>query len=216
MTAIGFRSTVRTPYTDIPVPTGVLDLLRDAVTERGCWLRLVDEPADRAVLHTLLDRSEAIEMADPAFRDELAHWRRDDPHSADGVPEGAASAWPAERVSDMPLRDFAGAGEAPRADGATPAVERSTVLVLGSDTDLPSDWVLSGRALALLLLTATAAGLVGQPLGPVTDVPSTRQSLRRELGLLGHPQIVLRLGYGDIGHPVGRRDVDDVLDPTRH
>lgn len=213
-TAIGFRSTTRTPYTDTPVPADVLGRLRDRANERGCWLRLVDVPRDRAVLQVLLDQAESLEMADPAYRDELARWRRSDPHAPDGVPVSAAPAWPQERVTDMPLRDFAGAGASPRPGGGDPpAVERNSVVVLGSDTDAPSDWVRSGRALALLLLTLTAEGLVAQPLGPVTDLPGTRQSLRRDLGLLGHPQMVLRIGYGTTARPTGRRDVADILDP---
>jgi hypothetical protein len=89
--------------------------------------------------------------------------------------------------------------------------ERDTLLLLGSDDDTPIGWLRTGRALALNVLVLTDAGLVTQPLGQVTDVPVTRARLQRELGLLGHPQLLLRVGYGH-GRPLtGRRSVDEVL-----
>jgi len=69
-------------------------------------------------------------------------------------------------------------------------------------------------ALALVLLTLTDAGVTSQPLGPVVDVPATRGRLQRALGLLGHPQLLLRIGYGHGVPTTGRRDVDDLLKVT--
>jgi hypothetical protein len=52
---------------------------------------------------------------------------------------------------------------------------------------------------------------VGQPLGPVTDIAVTRIQLQRGLGLLGHPQLLLRMGYGHGRPAAGRRSVDEIL-----
>jgi hypothetical protein len=145
----------------------------------------------------------------------MAAWSRA-AAAADGVPQ-VATTWTAPAaVSDVPLRDFTGRGEhpTPGGDGPPPPVCRDRLLLIGSDDDTPVGWLRTGRALALVLLTLTDAGLVTQPLGPITDVPATRVRLQRQLGLLGHPQLLFRAGYG-YGRPrAGRRSVDDLLTIT--
>jgi hypothetical protein len=95
-------------------------------------------------------------------------------------------------------------GRAPSASSAPNAA------VLLTDGDTRADWLAAGQALARVLLTGAAEGLAASPLSQVVDDPGSRERLRRGLRLLGHPQAVLRLGYG---HGVGapRREVDDVL-----
>ncbi|MGH3745121.1 MAG: Acg family FMN-binding oxidoreductase, partial [Mycobacteriales bacterium] len=212
--AIPRRHTARGPYDDRPVEPAVLASLAEAVQERGCWLRRVDRPGERGELIALLSRAEERELADPAYRRELGDWRRRGAGAPDGFAADASLRWPAERVGDLPLRDFAGSGAAAQALDTAPRVEHDTVVVLGTDSDRPRDWVRAGRALALMLVVATDAGLVAQPLGPVTDVPSTRALLRHDLSVLGHPQLVLRLGYGSAEPEAGRRPVRDVLTST--
>jgi hypothetical protein len=207
------RHTDRGPYDGRPVPSVVMQLLREAVEERGCWLRVLDRAGDRATVTTLLCEAEHLESEDPAYRAELQAWTRG--HVApDGIPPAAQPDpdW-VDRVSDVPLRDFSGAGRHPQAggEGRPPMVERDTLVLLGSDADDPRSWLRAGRALGQLLLRLTDAGLVAQPLGPVTDVPATRVRLGRELGLVGHPQLVLRIGYGHRAPSTGRRSVDEVL-----
>jgi len=206
------RYTDRGPYDERPVPHDVMSRIADAAAEVGCWLRTLTRPGDRLTASLLLQKAEAIETADPRYREELESWTRTTT-SADGVPVQAVDGWPRDRVPDVPLRDFTGSehypspGEVP----SPPTVERDVIVLLGSDTDDRYGWLRSGRALASILLILTDAGIVSQPLGPVTDVPSTRVQLQRSLGLLGHPQLMLRVGYGH-GRPYsGRRSVDDLL-----
>ena len=206
------RYTDRGPYDDTPVPAAVLSKMAEAAAEVGCWLRVLDRPGDRLLAAILLQKAEAMEAEDPRYREELEHWRRDG-EAEDGVPDVALTVWPEDRVSDVPLRDFTGNSDHPRpgTHQERPDVERDTLLLVGSDGDDRLSWLRTGRALAAVLLTATDAGLVSQPLGQVTDVAATRAQLQRGLGLLGHPQLLLRLGYGH-GHPMtGRRSVEETL-----
>jgi hypothetical protein len=209
------RYTDRGPYDDKPVPPNVLLYLADAAAEVGCWLREINRPGDRLAAAILLERAESLEAQDPRYRDELSRWRRAGT-AADGVPEQALGSWPADRVPDVALRDFAAGGgrrTGPVA-GTRPAVERDTLVLLGSDGDDRLSWLRTGRALASILLVSTDAGLVSQPLGQVTDVPATRTQLQRTLGLLGHPQLLLRIGYGHGQPSSGRRPVTDILAVT--
>jgi hypothetical protein len=213
--AIPRRYTDRGPYDATPIPVDVLNRIRDAAADRGCWLRVLDRPGDRTTAAMLLAEAEEIERADTAYREELAAWRRTG-SAADGVPVQAAQPWDDGIVSDVPLRDFAGTGgqASPGDVDVPPSVERDTLVLIGSDDDTPIGWLRTGRALALVMLSLTNAGVTSQPLGPVVDVPATRARLQRALGLLGHPQLLLRIGYGHGVPTTGRRDVDDLLKVT--
>lgn len=205
------RYTDRGPYEDRPVPHDLLTRMSDAASEVGCWVRVLNRPGDRLLATILLQRAEEIEVDDSRYRQELDEWRRDGA-AVDGIPGAALPAWPQTRVSDVPLRDFTGVAQ-PRRPGTEqkPQVERDTLLLVGSDADDTFNWLRTGRALAAILLTATDAGLVSQPLGPVTDLPATRAQLQRGLGLLGHPQLMLRMGYGHGSPTTNRRPVEDIL-----
>lgn len=210
--AVPRRYTDRGDYSAEPVPASVLDEIRDAATAYGCWLRVLDRPGDRVTAITLLSDAEAAETQDEAYQAELAEWRR--PNSArDGIPVQAYTtdgdqSW----TTDVPLRDFSGQESHPHPDAdVPPVVERNALVLLGAAGDDRATWLRAGRALADMLLVITAAGLVSQPLGPALDIPATRFRLRQDLGLVGHPHLMLRVGYGHGRPSTGRREVDDVL-----
>ncbi len=91
---------------------------------------------------------------------------------------------------------------------------RPTVVLLGTDGDDRCSWLQAGRALGRLLLVATSAGVAASPLTQALDRPATRTRLRSWLSLVGHPQMLLRMGYPPetaTGAVSGRRPVADVL-----
>ncbi|HEX2075450.1 MAG TPA: hypothetical protein VHF92_16835 [Geodermatophilus sp.] len=56
-------------------------------------------------------------------------------------------------------------------------------------------------------------GLAASPLTQALDWPSTRTRMHGRLSLVGHPQMLLRMGVPSTtsGTPTGRRPVSDVL-----
>lgn len=210
--AVPRRYTDRGPYSDEPVSWLALQNMREAASDRHCWLRVLDRTDDRLTAIRLLETAEAAEAADDAYRAEIEQWQRREP-SRDGIPIDRRTEWDAlHRVSDIPLRDFSGRGRHPApGDGEPPVIERDTVVVLGTDYDDPRSWLQAGRALADVLLALTAADLVSQPLGPALDLPATRAQLRRELGLVGHPQMMLRVGHGLRVPVTGRRAIEEMF-----
>jgi len=214
--AIPRRYTDRGPYRDEPVSRLSLQLMREAASERRCWLRVIDRADDRLTAIRLLETAEGIETGEAAYRDELYRWQRLGP-SLDGVPVEPPADWEAQhRVSDVPLRDFGGSGVRPDpGEGEPHTVERDTVVLLGTDQDDRRSWLQAGRALADVLLVLTHEGLVSQPLGPVLDLPATREQLRREVGLVGHPQMLLRVGHGQRLPIARRRPIDEMLTVVR-
>lgn len=89
------------------------------------------------------------------------------------------------------------------------------MLLLGTMGDDRAAWVQAGRALGRLLLRLTVAGLAASPLTQALDWPATRTRLQVELSLVGHPQMLLRLGWpSGAGPTTGRRPVAEVLRTT--
>jgi nitroreductase len=210
--AIATRHTSREPFSDKPVPEETVRELRQAAEAEGAWLRIIDTPEDATAVAVLLAHADEVQASDPAYIDELRKWtQRGD--SGDGIPSSAVPLTaPTERGSNYRLRDFV-ADREPDADypHEPPPVERPLIAVLGTTDDDVRAWIAAGQALGRLLLTATAHGVTASPLTQALEIPSTRARLAGELGVIGHPQMLLRLGYGSSGAPTPRRPIEDVL-----
>jgi nitroreductase len=217
--AIAQRHTERSPFEPRAVPAEVLDRLQTEAAAFGVWVKSITESEEEVATVFLISRAEELEQGEPAYREELERWLRTDPGAPDGVPVGAVpSEDPATRASNWLIRDFVVGTRTttPHApvdpDAAPPAVERPAVLLMGSTNDDRRAWLESGRALGRVLLRATEAGLAASPLTQALDWPATRRQLTSRLSLVGHPQMLLRLGYpAERGTPSGRRPVAEVL-----
>lgn len=221
--AIGERHTVRAPFLPRAVPSELLDQLQVDAGVFGTWFKQITRSEEEIATVFLISRAEEIEQGDPAYVAELQSWMRTDATATDGVPVGAVLADdPHARPSNWLIRDFVVGSREERhlfqpggdPDAPPPEVERPTVVLMGTDGDDRKAWMLSGRALGRVLLRATAAGLAASPLTQALDWPATRTQLQSRLNLVGHPQMLIRLGYppeGPIGVVSGRRPVTEVL-----
>jgi hypothetical protein len=220
--AIERRHTVRAPFLPRQVPAELLDRIQVEAARFRTWVKQIDRSEEEVATVFLISRAEEIESGDPAYRAELDRWMRTDPSAVDGVPVEAVPAGdPHERPSNWLIRDFVvGSREhsdflpAGDPDAPPPEVERPAVFLLGTDEDDRDDWLQVGRALARVLLMVTVEGLAASPLTQALDWPVTRSQMQGRLQLVGHPQMLLRLGYApDTSGAVvsGRRPVAEVL-----
>ena len=223
LAAVAGRHTAREAFVARAVPAELVEELAGATRGTGVWIKQITREEEEVATAFLVSRAEELEQRDPEYLAELQHWVRSDPDAVDGVPLAALPEGdPATRPSNWLVRDFV-AGQHERRtfrppenpDAPAPEVERPTVLLLGTGNDDRAAWLDTGRALARLLLRATRAGVAASPLTQALDWPATRQQLRNRLHLLGHPQMMLRMGYpadGDgAGVVSGRRPVGEVL-----
>lgn len=215
--AIATRHTTRAPFADNPLPPEVVTALRHAAELEGCWLRVVDDRDDAIAVAVLLARADELESADPAYKEELRRWTGAADSAKEGVPDSAVpAAPPSSRASNFRLRDFlADREEASNASSADepPRVERPLVAVLGTSDDDVESWLMAGQAVGRLLLAAASRGVTASPMTQPLEIPETRQRLVTELGVVGHAQMILRLGYAAEPAPMTtpRRPVADIL-----
>jgi hypothetical protein len=211
--AMGRRSTDRGPYDDVALPGTLVDTLRAGVEPFGVWLRQIDLPTDRVVVTAALADGEKRQTANPAYVDELRRWTHR-AGRADGFAEPSPE-WPVDVVSDMPMRDYAGLdGHRHTGPGDPPRVVRDALVLLGSVGDDAESHVAAGRALGWLWLRLTVEGVSAQPLGQAMDDRQGRARLAADLRLIGHPQFLLRLGYGHASAQTARRSLRDAFTVT--
>jgi nitroreductase len=225
--AIGQRHTVRAAFLPRAVPGELLDRLQAVAAAYDTWLKPISESDEEIATSALVARAEEVEQGDPAYLAELERWLRTDPAAVDGVPvEAVPSGDPHARPSNWMVRDFVVGRRAEHPlfltggdpDAPPPAVERPTVVLMGTENDDRYAWVQAGRAVGRVLLLATAEGLAASPLTQALDWPATRNQLRAQLSLVGYAQMLLRMGYppeAPAAPASGRRPVEQVLTFTR-
>jgi hypothetical protein len=192
------------------IPDGVIDPITHAAEVEGAWLHQVRDLDDRVAVATLTQRAEALQEADPAYRAELRFWTNDAPGRTDGIPSGVIPHITGAAHDDVPIRDFdtRGAGQLP---AETESSLDQTLLVLGTAGDSRRDWLVAGQALGRTLLELTSAGYVASIFSQVAEIPATREQLRHDLRLTGHPHLLLRAGVAAATPATPRRPLIDVI-----
>ena len=198
------RRTSRTALDDLVVDDGLVERLVRVVADAQAHLVVLPPgSAARGVVLRQVVRAEALASEDLVGRAEEEAWTGRGAAAAgggDGVPveeswaghPGAAPGPGSRRLSDR-----AGPGD---------ATEHGAVLaLLTTPGDSPDDWLRAGRAMSRLLLEATVAGLTASFATTVLENPTTRHEVVRSLGLVGAPQVLLQLGYGEPGVRTPRR-----------
>jgi hypothetical protein len=204
------RQTNRRAFADDEVPVEILDDLEAAAAAEGSSLFVVRDEDQRLTVASLSQHADAIENLNPAYRAELRAWTTDDPKRLDGVPGLAVPHVDGGSEDELPIRDFDthGSGGLPV---WTHSSHKQTLVLICTNGDAPSDWLRAGEALEHILLQLSRHGFAASPLTQVTEVPSARAQLRRELGLVAYPHVLLRIGRAPMAPSSRRRRLVDVL-----
>jgi hypothetical protein len=211
--AMTVRRTNRFAFRPGAPPDAALRAATLAAGKEGVALVWTTEPRRRQSIATLVVQGDRAQMADPAFRRELAGWMRPPPAGArDGM---AASAF---GLSDLlgfseghALRGFALDADATELELAL-AAGSPALAVLATAGDGVADWLAAGQGLQRALLELTAAGLGHSFLSQPIEVAPLRPRLAGLIvpGLV--PQALIRVGLaGQVVPPAARRPVEEVL-----
>ncbi|NUW44220.1 nitroreductase family protein [Nonomuraea rhodomycinica] len=179
------RRTNREPFSAEPVPPDVLAGLRIAASREGANLVLLDRAGAEEVLDQAATADDEL-TGDHDYQAELAAWTTPGPRH-DGLPPYVRGPRPAGEP--VPVRSFG------RRAGSARFERHPQIAVLTTPGDRPVDWLRAGQALQRMLLVATlhgvSASFLNQPLD-LRDMRGRRDPRHRR----GHPQMIIRLGYG--------------------
>ncbi|WP_327002155.1 nitroreductase [Dactylosporangium sp. NBC_01737] len=204
------RRTDRRAVSDEPVPPEVRQALTAAAGRGGARLELLHR--DRVLeLAVMVEHAGDAERHDERMQAETAAWVGGDRPAGTGLPDAVI---PVELpLTTVAERDFGVSGTLRAGAGHDTA---AAYAVLYGDGDEPADWLRAGEALSEVWLTATEHGAAVLPLSSPVELDFTRQALRRMLGEVGYPYLVLRLGINDPDHAgpahTPRLPVEQVID----
>jgi hypothetical protein len=192
--SMAIRRTDRRPLTDTPVDTEVVARIGRVVRSAGARLHVLDRE-HVVYLAAAAAKAQVAEAHDPQFQAELTYWAGGTRTDGTGIPAATIPADPPQTT--VPDRDFGGPGTLPISAGHDSA---AVYAILYGDGDTPVSWLRAGEALSAGWLEATELAVSVLPLSAAVEVVHTRQELRRLLGNLGYPYLVLRLGLADRDH----------------
>jgi hypothetical protein len=204
--AIPRRQTNRRPFSSVAIPPDVLDELAVAARTEGATLTVPDEIGCDHLLSVARSANYQLRF-DTGYRTDLTAWTSSDPASPDGISRTEFGPWDA--LETLPLRDFGlTRPREPRRDAVFEP--HPALVVIATTGDTPEDWLRAGQALERVLLTATVRGVAATPMTQPLEIPDLRELLTDPAGA-GHPQVILRLGYGPACPRSGRRPLSQIL-----
>jgi nitroreductase len=207
------RHTNRRDFFDEDVPPDVIYELTTAAEQEDASLVQIVEPEHKMVAAQLSQEAEAIQNADPRYRAELETWTTTDLHRTDGVPVYAIPHTDERSEPESLVRNFDVAGK-----GWMPRLKQSSLnhcmMVLGTAESNRLGWLRGGEALQRILLEATRLDYVVSIASQVVEVGSTRDRLRKELGLDFHPLLLMRIGQAAPTPASKRRDSTMIISET--
>jgi hypothetical protein len=209
--AVPHRHTHRGAFEPGPLPPGLLPGLQNDALVEGAELAFIPPGLGYQRLARLAASAVRRGDMDPRARATIRRWTRAAGQpERDGIPATALTAGPAHRMRPgrLPQRDFdigRNLGTLP-AGGAPPPV----TAVLLTRGDRRADWLKAGQALHRILLHAASewvfASLYTQPL----EDPVTRLLIPGQVGLPGHPQMILQFGQAKTTASTARRSPDEL------
>jgi nitroreductase len=187
--AIGHRHTNRGPFSNRQLPPGVRAELTEAAALEGAVLHLLDHNETVRVL-CLAHDAEREQLADPAYRAELARWAGGE-RDREGIPDSALG--PRAPDGPTPVRDFTPGHPGPV--NYAWFEEAPQLAVLSTERGGQATWLRAGRALQRVWLTATDRGIAVCPLTQPLETAGA-WLVRDPRSGSGQPQMILRIGYG--------------------
>ena len=181
------RHSERRPFRPEPIPEEVVRGLLAVVTDAGVYAYAVERADEKLDLAVVFSWADGVELSDPAYRAELAHWTRAG-SSPDGVPAAAVPHVPvgAPRHADVSLRDFE-AGITGGQQLTETIDERPVYLVVFTTGDDRAARLRAGEAYARISVEAERLGLGSSAMTQAVDLPAVRERFRDADELAGPP-----------------------------
>ena len=210
--AIQKRHTNRQSFEDRPIPEIELSSMKDAAADEGVRLDLFTESTPKMNLGRIIAAADRIQGRNSHFRRELAAWvRTNTSRRKDGIPGYAVGVGDLMSfMGPLVVRTFDwGGGQAAKNEQL--ALGSPVLAVFSTERDDVESWLSAGLALDHVLLLAADYAIQASHLNQPLEVERLRSRVSALLPDGGFPQIILRMGYGDLSRPTPRRPVAEVL-----
>lgn len=168
-----------------------------------------------ATLTEAVMQGNAVQMADPAFKNELLSWIRFNKKHSESTHDGLSYAvlgapnlprWVTEPIVKASLK----ADKQNKTD-LKKIQSSSDIVLITSEKDDIRTWINTGRLLERFLLVLTEAGIANAYLNQPCEVPELRAQLQADLPIAkAYPQILLRIGYAKPVAYSKRKDIKEV------
>ncbi len=190
------RTSHRTFERDRAVPDEVRKAIYQCFEVEEVSLHFLQEWTLRLALAELEKAADTRLFANPAYREELAHW----------VGEGLlGTTWLVSKLGQFAVGHLPVAERVASEDAARLA-SAPLVGLLSTRRDRPIDAVRSGEAYMRIALMAESKGVRMQPVSQILEVPETRAELTRLFDLGDRvAQHLFRIGYADAETGTQRR-----------
>lgn len=200
---IPVRHTNHQRYEDRAIPDAVLQQLRGICVEEGIHLHLTADPEIKRKVDDLVVRGDAIEFADPAFREELAHW----------IGQGVfGTGWLMSKIGKLAV-SYIDMGKSQGQKDSDTLMSSPILGLISSEQDDRRSQLRVGQVYQRLSLLAASHGIWCQPMSQIVQVPKLKAevaALIPDSGLV--PQHPFRMGYAPAEkYHTPRRPVEEVL-----
>jgi hypothetical protein len=185
--AITERHTNHRSFEDRDLPKSVRQNLQECCVEPGIFLHLTSDAAIKRKVEELIERGDALQFADPAWREELGYW----------IGRGAfGSSWLMSKIGRLAVTYLNMSKGLTKKD--TDLLSSAPVLaVISSEADDRRSQVLAGQVFERISLMATMWGVRVQPMSQIVEIPALRAEVAELIPREGvFPQHPFRLGYG--------------------
>ncbi len=197
------RHTNHGEYDGRPVPAAVLNRLRGRCVEPGITLLLTPDESIKRKVDEFVVRADAIEFADPAFRQELGHW----------IGQGVfGTSWLMSKIGKLAVTHI-NMGSATAKKDSTVLMSSPVLGLISTENNERETQIKVGQVYQRLSLLAAAEGIWCQPMSQIVQV----EEIKAEVAKLQpqpalFPQHPFRLGFAaPEKHHTPRRDMQDVL-----
>lgn len=200
---IPVRHTNHQRYEDRAIPDDVLQQLQSICVEDGIRLHLTADPEIKRQVDDLVVRGDAIEFADPAFRDELGYW----------IGQGVfGTGWLMSKIGKLAV-SYIDMGKSQGQKDSDFLMSSPILGLISSEQDDRQSQLRVGQVFQRLSLLAASHGIWCQPMSQIVQVPQLKAEVAAfipESGLV--PQHPFRMGYAPAEqHHTPRRPLDEVL-----
>jgi nitroreductase len=201
--AIPERRTNHNVYDGREIPDEDVERLGACCVEENILLHTTDEPAIKRAVDEMIVRADAMQFADPAWREELGYWMG---QGVFGTP------WLMSKVSQLAVT-YLNMGKGTAKKDSELLMSAPVLAVISSSTDDRKAQVQAGQVFERVALMASALGIRVHPMSQILEIPAFKVEVAELIPTPGVvPQHTFRLGYAEPeGEHTPRRPLAEVI-----